>query len=86
MSRWSDVKMNKIKEKNLLEDLTQLGNLDYISNLKLDNAWKGLLLQLEEKESYSVQQWEESIYYLTGKKVKFKSYEELYQYLLDIVE
>lgn len=73
--------MSKIKERNLLEDLALAGGLDFISDLRIDNQWEKILTQTNQINTYSLEQWEETIHYLTGKKLKFETCEEAFQYL-----
>lgn len=78
--------MSKNKECNLLEDLAMSGDMDFISDLRINDHWKKVLPKIREINAYSLEQWEETIHYLTGHKQKFDTVNEAFQYLHQFIK
>lgn len=75
-----------MKEKELLQDLTQMTGCSFISDLKFlpEPDLIKIVLKNVSSDAYSVFDWNQTVYYLTGNKELFDDAEQAKQYLLAV--
>ncbi|MDY4080427.1 MAG: hypothetical protein SOY97_02235 [Candidatus Metalachnospira sp.] len=73
---------------NLLDDLTEMIGCEYLSNLRSEQ-WKeplALIIQKIVPENYTLEDWNESISYLTEKNKKFFTQKEARDFLIECLK
>ena len=73
---------------NLLDDLTERIGCEYLSNLRSEQ-WKeplSLIIQKIVPENYTLDEWNESISYLTEDNRKFSTQKEARDFLIECLK
>lgn len=67
----------------LLEHLVLINGNDYLSDLRINRNWVRPIKLLKDPERFSIQQWEETVFYLVEEKKTFSSAIEAKNFLLN---